>query len=44
MQLLAGAGIFVAVKCINDYTNKRNLKRVSKISYLLSIDNELGGN
>lgn len=44
MQLLAGAGIFVAVKYINNYTNKRNLKRASKISYLLSINEELGGN
>lgn len=44
MQLLTGAGIFVAVKYINDYTNKRNLKRASKMSYLLSIDNELGEN
>lgn len=43
MQLLTGAGIFVAAKCIKDYTNKRNIKRTSKMSYLLSIDKELGG-
>lgn len=43
MQLLTGAGIFVAIKSIKDYTNKRNIKRTSKMSYLLSIDKELGG-
>ena len=43
MQLLTGAGVFVAAKCIKDFTNKRNIKRTSKISYLLSIDNKLGG-
>jgi len=42
VQLLTGAGIFVAAKCIKDYTNKRNIKRTSKMSYLLSIDKELG--
>lgn len=42
MQLLTGAGIYVAAKSIRDYTNKRNLKRASKMSYLLSIDKELG--
>ena len=41
MQLLTGAGIYVAVKSIKDYT-KRNIKRTSKKSYLLSIDKELG--
>lgn len=42
MQLLTGAGIYVAAKSIKDYTNKRNLKRACKMSYLLSIDKELG--
>ena len=43
MQLLVGTGIYVAVECIKNYANKCNLKRTSKMSYLLSIDNELGG-
>lgn len=42
MQLLVGTGIYVAVECIKNYANKCNLKRTSKMSYLLSIDNELG--
>ena len=42
VQLLTGAGIFVAAKTIQDYTNKRDLKRTSKMSYLLSIGKELG--
>jgi len=42
MQLLVGTGIYVAVGCIKNYANKCNLKRTSKMSYLLSIDNELG--
>ena len=40
--LLVGTGIYVAVECIKNYANKCNLKRTSKMSYLLSIDNELG--
>lgn len=43
MQLLVGTGIYVAVECIKNYANECNLKRTSKMSYLLSIDNELGG-
>lgn len=42
MQLLTGAGVYVAAKSIKDYANKRDLKRTSKMSYLLSIDKELG--
>lgn len=42
LKLLTGAGIFVAAMSIKDYTNKRDLKRTSKMSYLLSIGKELG--
>lgn len=44
MQLLVGAGIYIAAEGIKNYANKRNLKRASKMSYLLSINKELGGN
>lgn len=42
LKLLTGAGIFVAAMSIKDYTNKCDIKRTSKMSYLLSIDKELG--
>ena len=44
MQLLTGAGIYVAAKSIRDYTNKRNIKKTSKMSYLLSIEKYLNFN
>lgn len=41
MQLLAMAGIFVAVKGVKEYTSKSKIRRTNKMSYLLSIDKEL---
>ena len=40
-QLLSGLGIYLAVKGIKEQRNKKMAKRTNKMSYLLSINNEL---
>lgn len=41
-KLLAGAGVFLTANILNENNNRKNLKRTSKMSYLLSIKKELG--
>ncbi len=41
-QLLVGTGIFMTIKGIKEYRNKKAIKRSSNMSYLLSINRELG--
>lgn len=40
-KLLVGAGVFLTANIIKEYNNSKILKRTSKMSYLLSIKNEL---